>query len=156
MPLPIPDFVVELRRHVGQAELWMSGVTAVVRRGDDVLLVRRADNGEWAPVTGIVDPGEEPAACAAREVLWETSVRGAGRPARIDLGDARRGPIGDRAAYLDQCFACTWVSGEARVGDDESTEVRWWPGAALPPMKATRRDRAEAALSEEQAARFVD
>ena len=62
---------------------------------------------------------------------------------------------GDRAAYLDQCFACTWVSGEARVGDDESTEVRWWPGAALPPMKAILRDRVGAALSEEQAARFV-
>src|SRR5688572_26698157 len=73
-PMPTPDFVLELRRSVGQAELWMPGVTAVVRRGDEVLLVLRADNGEWAPVGGIVEPGEEPAVCAAREVLEETGV----------------------------------------------------------------------------------
>ena len=154
--MPIPDFVVELRRHVGQAELWMPGVTAVVRRGDEVLLVRRADNGEWAPVTGIVDPGEEPAACAAREVLEETGVNV--RVDRLASTSVMRDVVhanGDRAAYLDQCFACTWVSGEPRVGDDESTDVRWWPGAALPPMKALLRERIEAALSEEQAARFV-
>ncbi len=62
---------------------------------------------------------------------------------------------GDRAAYLDQCFACTYVSGESRVGDDESTEVRWWSLEDLPPMKATLRERIDAATSDEQAARFI-
>ena len=52
--VPIPDFIVSLRRQVGQAQLWLPGVTAVVRRSDEILLVRRADNGEWTPVTGIV------------------------------------------------------------------------------------------------------
>jgi ADP-ribose pyrophosphatase YjhB (NUDIX family) len=131
-------------------------VTAVVRRNDEVLLVRRSDNGEWAPVTGIVDPGEEPAACAAREVLEETGV--VARVERLASTSVMRDVVhanGDRAAYLDLCFACTWVSGEARVGDDESTEVRWWPSAALPPMKAILRGRVEAAASGEQQARFV-
>jgi ADP-ribose pyrophosphatase YjhB (NUDIX family) len=154
--MPIPDFVVELRRHVGHAELWMPAVTAVVRRGQEVLLVRRADSGEWAPVTGIVDPGEEPAACAAREVLEETGVHV--RVDRLASTSVVRDVVhdnGDRAAYLDQCFACSWASGEERVGDDESTEVRWWPRDGLPPMKQELRDRVEAALSGEQAARFV-
>jgi hypothetical protein len=48
--------VLELRKKVGHAPLWLTGVTAVVFRGDDVLLVRRADNAEWTPVTGIIDP----------------------------------------------------------------------------------------------------
>jgi ADP-ribose pyrophosphatase YjhB (NUDIX family) len=154
--MPIPDFVVELRRHVGRAELWMPGVTAVVRRDREVLLVRRADDGEWAPVTGLVDPGEEPAACAAREVLEETGV--VARVERLASTSVMRDvvhPNGDRAAYLDLCFACSWVSGAARVGDDESTEVRWWPGDALPPMQEILRGRIEAALSGEQRARFV-
>jgi ADP-ribose pyrophosphatase YjhB (NUDIX family) len=30
-------------------------VTAVVRRDDQILLVQRADNGTWTPVTGIPD-----------------------------------------------------------------------------------------------------
>lgn len=72
--MPIPDFVVELRKEIGRAELWMPGVTAVVRRDDEVLLVRRSDNGAWAPVTGIVDPGEEPAVCAAREAREEAGI----------------------------------------------------------------------------------
>jgi ADP-ribose pyrophosphatase YjhB (NUDIX family) len=153
--VPIPDFVVELRRHIGQAELWMPGVTAVVRRGQDVLLVRRADDGEWAPVTGIVDPGEEPAVCAAREVLEETGVYA--RVDRLASTSVVRDVVhanGDRAAYLDQCFACTWISGEARIGDDESTEVRWWSIQDLPPMKEIFRSRIDAATSDEQAARF--
>ena len=74
--MPIPEFVVELRRLVGSLELWFPGVTAVVRRDDDVLLVRRSDNLEWAPVTGIVDPREEPAVAARREVLDVTEVEG--------------------------------------------------------------------------------
>ncbi len=65
--MPIPDFVVELRQHVGDAVLWLPAVTAVIRRDDQLLLVRRSDNGIWSPVTGIMDPGEEPAACAVRE-----------------------------------------------------------------------------------------
>ena len=154
--MPIPDFVVELRRLVGHAELWMPAVTAVVRRGDEVLLVRRADTGEWAPVTGIVDPGEEAAAATAREVLEETGVRV--RVDRLASTSVVRDVVhdnGDRAAYLDQCFACTWVSGEAYVGDDESSEVRWWPRDGLPPMKQELRERIDAAFADEQAARFV-
>jgi hypothetical protein len=55
--VPVPDFVLALRQHVGTAELWLPGVTAIVLRGPDLLLVQRADTREWAPVTGIVDPG---------------------------------------------------------------------------------------------------
>ncbi|MBP0661747.1 NUDIX domain-containing protein, partial [Mycobacterium tuberculosis] len=64
-----PDFVLELRKHVGSAPLWLAGATAVIRDPDAarVLLVRRSDNGWWTPVTGIVDPGEHPADAAVRE-----------------------------------------------------------------------------------------
>ena len=156
MAVPIPDFVTELRALVGHRELWMPGVTAVVRRGEEVLLVRRSDNGEWAPVTGIVDPGEEPAACAAREVREETRV--VVRVDRLASTSVMRDVVhanGDRAAYLDQCFACTWLSGEAHVADDESHEVGWFHPDALPSMRAELRARIDAALSGEQAARFV-
>lgn len=72
--MPIPDFILDVRRHVGTTELWLPGVTAVVTRADEVLLVRRADHGRRAPITGIVDPGEEPAFAARREALEETEV----------------------------------------------------------------------------------
>ena len=131
--MPIPEFIVELRRLVGHTELWLPGVTAVVRRGEHLLLVRRRDNGEWAPVTGIVDPGEEPAVCAAREAMEETGVEiRVDRLAATGVASEVTYPNGDRAIYLDLTFACTWLSGEAHVADDESTDVRWWPVDALP------------------------
>ncbi len=94
--------------------------------------------------------------CAAREVMEETRVLA--RVDRLASTSVLRDVVhanGDRAAYLDQCFACTYVSGEAGVGDDESTEVRWWPLDDLPPMQATLRERIDAATSDEQAARFA-
>lgn len=154
---PVPDFVLALRDKVGPDHLlWLPGVTAVVRRGDQVLLVRRSDDGQWTPVTGIVDPGEEPAVAAAREALEETGVR-----IRVDrlVSTSAHGEVvhanGDRAAYLDLTFACTWVDGDAHVADDESTDVRWFPAGSLPPMSAVMVSRVEAALRDEPAARFV-
>jgi 8-oxo-dGTP pyrophosphatase MutT (NUDIX family) len=72
--MPIPEFIVDLRKHVGHAELWLPGVTAVIVHDDAVLLVQRSDNGQWTPVTGILEPGEEPAVAARREALEETGV----------------------------------------------------------------------------------
>jgi 8-oxo-dGTP pyrophosphatase MutT (NUDIX family) len=153
--VPIPDFVVELRQLVGDRLLWLPGVTAVVRSGDSILLVQRSDNLQWTPVTGIVDPGEEPAVCAVREAREETGVDiVVDRLAMASVGDEVVYPNGDRARYLDLTFACTWRSGDAHVADDESVDVRWCPVAELPPMGPWMTERIEAALSDEQAARF--
>ncbi|MHA7985191.1 NUDIX hydrolase [Rathayibacter sp. CAU 1779] len=137
--MPIPEFIVALRDKVGTMPLWLSGTTAVILRGDEgaeeVLLVRRADTGAWTPVTGIVDPGENPAAAACREALEEASV--VVDPERL-VWVAVTDPIeyanGDRAQYLDTVFRCRYVSGEAAVGDDENTDVRWYALDALPEM----------------------
>ena len=133
----------------------IAAAIGVVVRGGEVLLVRRSDNGEWAPVTGIVDPGEEPAACAAREAREETGLEI--RVDRLVSTSVMRDVVhanGDRAAYLDLAFACTWLSGEAEPCDDECSEVGWFRGDSLPPMKQILRDRIDAALSNEVAARF--
>ena len=63
--MPTPEFILSLREKIGHDPLWMPGVTAVVfNEGGQVLLCRRSDNGAWTPITGIVDPGEEPAVTA--------------------------------------------------------------------------------------------
>ena len=156
--MPIPDFIVELREIVGHRHLWLPGVTAVVRRGEEILLVQRADNGAWTPVTGIPDPGEEPAAAAVREVLEETGVT-----ARVDrlASSWVHGPIthanGDVATYLDVTFACIWVAGEPYVADDESRDVAWVRRDNLAARGVSKEmlRRIEAALSDRVAAQFV-
>lgn len=137
--MPIPDFVLELRRHVGTAPLWLIGTTAVVRREIDgrahILLVRRADSGVWAPVSGIVDPGEHPHVAAERETREEACVTA--RVRRLSWVSVTEPVVygnGDRATYLDHTYLCDWVAGEATVGDDESTDARFWPVDDLPEM----------------------
>lgn len=153
--MPIPAYVEELRRLAGQTLLWLPGVTAVIRRGDELLLVQRSDNLQWTPVTGIVDPGEEPAVCAAREALEEAGVEiRVDRLAMTSVGEEVVYPNGDRARYLDLTFACTWMSGDAHVADDESVAVRWYRIGDLPAMGRGMGERVEAALSDEVAARF--
>ena len=154
-----PSFVVDLRAAVGHHPLWLSGVTAVVLRDRDdvpeVLLVRRADTGAWTPVTGIIDPGEQPAVAAAREVLEEASVVAVPeRLAWVNTLAPRQYANGDQAQYLDHTFRFRWVSGEPTPGDDENTEAAFYPLDALPAMSPEMRSRIERALRPDGPADF--
>lgn len=142
--MPVPPFVVELRTRVGHALLWLPGATAVILDAEDrLLLVRRTDNGKWALVSGIVEPGEDPAVALVREVEEETGVVvEAIALAYVDVTPPITYPNGDRAQYLDLTFLCRYVRGTAVIGDEESTDVGWFELHALPEdMTATSRDR---------------
>jgi 8-oxo-dGTP pyrophosphatase MutT (NUDIX family) len=148
-----PDFVLALRAKIGTDPLWLPGTTAVVTRDDDVLMVRRADTGRWTPVTGIIDPGEEPADAAVRETLEETGVVAV--PVRLASVGATGEvvyPNGDRTQYVDLTFRLAWVSGEPHPADGENTDARWFPRDALPAMTPEMRARVDAGLSDETAA----
>ncbi|KQX14736.1 NUDIX hydrolase [Streptomyces sp. Root431] len=147
-----PDFIRALRETAGHQLLFLPGVSAVVfdDRGR-VLLGRRSDNGTWAVIGGIVEPGEQPADCAVREVFEETAVHCV--PERILLVETLRKPVvypnGDTCQYMDVAFRCRAVGGEARVNDDESTEVGWFEVDDLPEMKRFSYLRIEKALADD-------
>jgi 8-oxo-dGTP pyrophosphatase MutT (NUDIX family) len=155
--VPVPDFILRLRQKIGHAALWLPGVTAVVLRGAEVLLVKRSDNGQWGPITGIVDPGEHPAVSAVREVLEETGVEAAVE-SLVWVNVTR--PVvhanGDHAQYLDHTFKCRYVGGEAHVADDESEAVGWFPVTNLPAMTPEVTERIITALHHEGTARLTD
>ncbi|GHG09556.1 NUDIX hydrolase [Streptomyces zaomyceticus] len=150
--MPTPDFIQALRETAGHQLLFLPGVSAVVfdDRGR-VLLGRRADNGRWAVIGGIVEPGEQPADCAVREVYEETAVRV--EVERIVLVETLRKPVvypnGDQCQFMDVSFRCRAIGGEARVNDEESTEVGWFELDALPEMKRFSHLRIEKALADE-------
>jgi len=150
-----PDFILELRRYVGTRPLFLSGVTAVIVRGDEVLLGRRSDNGALTPITGIVDPGEEPADAAVREAAEEAGVViRADRLAWVHQIPRVTYENGDQTDYLDLTFRCSWISGEPYPADGEMTDVRWCPLADLSALSDEMRARVEAALTDEPSARF--
>lgn len=153
--MPTPDFVLDLRRHIGTAPLSLVGVTAVILRGDEVLLGRRSDTGALTPITGIVDPGEEPAEAARREALEEAGVR-----IRVDrLAWVHQIPRityanGDQADYLDLTFRCTWLDGDPYPADGEMTDLAWHPVRDLGAVAERHRRCIELALDDRVEARF--
>jgi ADP-ribose pyrophosphatase YjhB (NUDIX family) len=154
--MPVPDFVLRLREKIGHDPLWLPGVTAVVLRGDEVLLVKRSDNGQWAPVTGIVDPGEHPSVTAVREVLEETGVEAAVESlVWVNVTHPVVHANGDHAQYLDHTFKCRYLGGEAHVADDEAEAVGWFPVSDLPSMTRALTERISTALHHEGAARLT-
>ncbi len=124
--MPTPDFVLSLRARIGHDPLPLVGVTAVILRHGQVLLGRRSDNGALQTISGIIEPGEEPADAAVREALEEADVR-----IRVErLAWVHQYPRvvyvnGDQVDYLDLTFRCAWLSGEPRPADGELTEVGW-------------------------------
>ncbi|MFJ4688731.1 NUDIX hydrolase [Streptomyces sp. NPDC088789] len=131
-----PDFITTLRESAGHQLLWLPGVTAVVFDDEGrVLLNRRSDTRRWSLIGGIPDPGEQPAACAVREVEEETAIRCV--PERVVLVQALS-PVtyenSDVCQYMDITFRCRALGGEARVNDDESLDVGWFAVDALPDL----------------------
>ena len=161
--MPTPEFILELRDRVGTMPLWLSGVTAIVvrpaRDGDEILVIRRADNGRWAPVAGIIEPGEHPADTAEREIAEEAGVVAeVERIAGIDVSASVEYPNGDRSQYLVVVVRCRWVSGDPHPVDGEALEARWVRMDALdeldPPLGDASLRRIGWAVSGEQAAAF--
>lgn len=135
-----PKFILTLREKIGHELLWLTGITGVVLDGDErVLLVRRADNGRWSLPAGILEPGEQPAIAMIREIHEETAVEAEiDRLVSVDALPPGSYPNGDQVQFLDLCFRCHPLRGEARVNDDESLEVAWFPLDALPAGLAPR------------------
>jgi 8-oxo-dGTP pyrophosphatase MutT (NUDIX family) len=143
-----PDFVLDLRQAIGSAPLWLTGVSAVVLRDDEVLLVRRADTGAWTPVTGIIDPGEEPADAAVREILEEADVvASVERLVWVHVLPPLTYDNGDQAQYLDLVFRCRWESGTPFPADGENTEAAWFRLDALPELRGTHAERIRRAVA---------
>jgi 8-oxo-dGTP pyrophosphatase MutT (NUDIX family) len=136
-----PDFILELRKHIGTTPLWLSGSTAGIHRfaadgTPEWLLVRRADTGAWSVVTGIIDPGEHPAEAAAREALEEAGVVvEVERLVWQDVTAMVTYDNGDQTQYINHTFRCRWVSGEPHPADGENTEAAFFRADALPPME---------------------
>jgi ADP-ribose pyrophosphatase YjhB (NUDIX family) len=143
--------------------LLLPGVAAVVLRDDlespgrHILLNRRSDSRRWSLPSGIVEPDEQPAAALAREVAEETCVEvDVERLVLLVTEPEVRFANGDRCQFISMTFRCRYRSGEAAVGDEESTAVGWFAVDDLPADLDERyRRRIAVALADQEACVFA-
>ncbi len=157
LPVPTPEFILELRAKVGHDPLWLTAAGGVVL--DDsgrVLLQRRSDTGRWTLPGGIVEPGEQPADAAVREIYEETGVVAMPESlVSVTVSAPITYPNGDKVRYLDLTFRFRAVGGEARVNDNESIEVGWHAPDAAPELSPAQASQLRQALDSRRETRFM-
>ena len=107
----------------------MPSVTAAVINERRLLLARHVGDEVWAFVGGSVEPDEEPAAAALRELTEETGLVGellgivgcyGGPDYRITYAN------GDVVAFVDTVYACRLLAGEVHLEEAEISEIGWF------------------------------
>ena len=159
--MPTPSYITDIRRTYGHGLLLLPGVSAVVVRDDQpagwhILLVRRTDTGRWSLPAGIVEPDEQQATSILRELFEETRVEArVDRLALLTMDPELVYPNGDRCQFVSMTFRCSYLRGEAEVGDEESTDVAWLAVDAMPEGLSTRHlRRIGVALADQEACAF--
>src|SRR5580658_8496704 len=104
----ISPYIKHLREKIGNEMLLLPAVSAIiVDEQGRVLLHRASDDGKWYTIGGAMEPGEEPAAAAAREALEETGL--IVEPVRVVAVQASPlvvYPNEDQVRYVGISFLC--------------------------------------------------
>jgi len=125
----ISDYLAGLRAHVGHDLLMMPSASGLVSDdGGKILTGWHRDLGGWVLPGGAVDPKEEPADAAKREVWEETGLLV--EPIRVvglSAGDAVFIEYlnGDLVSYVDICFECRLVGGTLAPDAEEMPDAKW-------------------------------
>jgi ADP-ribose pyrophosphatase YjhB (NUDIX family) len=112
-------------------------VRALVRRGQEVLLVRERVDGRWSLPGGWADVGWPPAAMVEREVAEESGFQVRARRL-LALWDRARHNSNPSLHSVDKvAVACDLLGGTARPSV-ETLDVGWFDADALPELSTDR------------------
>ncbi len=130
------DYIHDLRRLTGPRKLILNATDALIVREGKILFQRRADNGKWGLIGGLLELNETYEEAAIREIREETGLE-----VKLEsfLGIFHNHdmvwPNGDRAHVISACYTASIVRGEPRI-DEESFELRFFGKDEIPPLFA--------------------
>ncbi|MBQ4227039.1 MAG: NUDIX domain-containing protein [Clostridia bacterium] len=130
------DYIHDLRRLTGPRKLILNAADALIVREGKILFQRRADNGKWGLIGGLLELNETYEEAAIREIREETGLE-----VKLEsfLGIFHNHdmvwPNGDRAHVISACYTASIVRGEPRI-DEESFELRFFGKDEIPPLFA--------------------
>lgn len=129
-------YILWLRRHVGRRRIFHIGSIGAVRdETGRVLVMRRADTGDWDFPGGAMNLGETLVEALVREVREETGLRV--EPLRLvglytapELQDYTY-PNGDQIQGWDALFECRVVGGLLHAQDGEALDLAFVPAEEI-------------------------
>lgn len=133
----MPNYLLDLRKVVGKRPLIVAGVAGLVLRDEQILLIKRSDNGLWGLPAGSIELYESPQEAMCRELLEETGLKT--HVSDIQLLNVFGGelftyiyPNGDQCSNVTSSFLIEKFSGEMVKVTDESSDCRFFSWEQLP------------------------
>lgn len=130
------EYIGQLRSLVGTRPLVLPGAAVIISDARDrILMLRRADNGDWTIPGGFLEPGESTEDTARRETREETGLRlGALTLLGVFSGKSlyHRYPNGDEVYNVTVLYGASQYSGHLRADGAEISAARFFAKAELP------------------------
>ena len=133
------SYIKEIRKHIGHAPMLSAGATVLVIKDSKILLNLRSDTNTWGIPGGALELGETLDQTAARELKEETNLSALSfRLLNVFSGPDFyfKYPNGDELYSVVTLFLAEDVSGELRITDGESVQLRYFGKDELPVLES--------------------
>ncbi|MEI6285274.1 MAG: NUDIX domain-containing protein [Bacillota bacterium] len=134
-PPEVVDYIKYIRSMIGKKPFIGCTASVIVLKGDQTLMQRRADTGNWCYPGGFMEMGETVEQCAAREMYEEVGLQATAlKFFGIFSGPEHRVvyPNGDEVFIVDHVYLCKDFTGTEMMLDGEAVELKWFSTTALP------------------------
>lgn len=133
------SYIKDMRKYIGHAPMLSAGATVVVIKNNKILLNLRSDTNTWGIPGGALELGETLQETAARELKEETNLE-ADNYILLNVFSGKDFyfvyPNGDELYSVVTLFLAEGVSGEQKITDDESFELKYFSKDELPNLES--------------------
>lgn len=133
------SYINDIRKYIGHAPMLAAGATVAVIKNKKILLNLRSDTNTWGIPGGSMELGETLEETAARELKEETNLE-AESFTLLNVFSGKdfyfKYPNGDELYSVGALFLAEGVTGERKITDEESFDLRYFGKNELPELES--------------------